>query len=174
MKKIFVSIIIAIPLFYSSQVAIGKNTTTNTSVSLEFGNEPKGIILPWATSENSVTGAVNGTFILDVAEKKVKVKLASGWKDLSVYNSNNAIDNSLQTNPQYPEKANAKATIGNPSSTPGILVLEDNNKAMILPLVENAHINIKSPAPGMMAYDPLTQQLAVYNGTKWTFWKPRN
>ena len=121
-----------------------------------------------------MTGAVNGTFILDVAEKKVKVKLASGWKDLSVYNSNNAIDNSLQTNPQYPEKANAKATIGNPSSTPGILVLEDNNKAMILPLVENAHINIKSPAPGMMVYDPLTQQLAVYNGTKWTFWKPRN
>lgn len=157
----------------TAQVAIGKNAVSNASVSLEFAEEPKGIILPWVTAAADVTQVVNGTLILDTADKKIKAKLASGWKDLTVYEINNAIDTSLQTNPLKPEFANAKVSIETPTNTAGILVLEDTNKAMVLPIVENPWQTIKNPAPGMMAYDSQTQQLAVFNGTVWTFWKPQ-
>lgn len=61
----------------------------------------------------------------------------------------------------------------NPSDvTPGILVLSDSDKAMILPKVENPHINIINPTAGMLVYDTVSKQLAVFNGTVWTFWKP--
>ncbi|WP_279195775.1 hypothetical protein [Chryseobacterium indoltheticum] len=62
--------------------------------------------------------------------------------------------------------------IGTPTATPGILVLEDTNKAMILPRVASPHLNIINPAPGMMVYDTTAKQLAVFNGTVWSFWKP--
>uniref|UniRef100_A0AAU6WPE1 Uncharacterized protein n=3 Tax=Chryseobacterium TaxID=59732 RepID=A0AAU6WPE1_9FLAO len=53
-----------------SQVAIGKTSVSNASVSLEFGSGNRGIILPWVTSAASVTGAVDGTIIYDIADKK--------------------------------------------------------------------------------------------------------
>ena len=53
-----------------------------------------------------------------------------------------------------------------------ILVLEDANKAMVLPTVPNPHVNIVNPEPGMMVYDTTAKQLAVFNGTVWSFWKP--
>jgi hypothetical protein len=60
--------------------------------------------------------------------------------------------------------------VGTPSSVSGILVLEDANKAMILPKVASPHLNIISPAAGMMVYDTQKKQLAVFNGTVWSFW----
>lgn len=69
------------------------------------------------------------------------------------------------------EKTSAKTSIGTPTSTPGILVLEDTTKAMILPKVASPHLNIINPAPGMMVYDMFNKQLAVFNGRVWSFWK---
>lgn len=152
-----------------AQVAIGKASVSSPSVSLEFGTGNKGIILPWATSTGAVTGAVNGTIIYDTSDKKVKVKYNTGWKDLSV-DTTGVVDTTLQNS--LSDLANAKVSIGTPTSTPGILVLEDNNKAMILPKVASPHLNIINPAAGMMAYDTTTKQLAVFNGTVWSFWKP--
>lgn len=59
-----------------SQVAIGKASITNTSVSLEFGNENRGIVLPWVESETKVTttGVVDGTLIYDTLDHKVKLR----------------------------------------------------------------------------------------------------
>lgn len=57
-------------------------------------------------------------------------------------------------------------------TTPGILILSDADKAMILPKVASPHLNIINPAAGMMVYDTVNRQLAVYNGTVWSFWKP--
>ena len=57
-------------------------------------------------------------------------------------------------------------------SAPGILVLTDTNKAMILPKVASPHLNIINPSAGMMAYDTVKRQLAVFNGTVWSFYKP--
>ena len=73
------------------------------------------------------------------------------------------------------EKTNAKTVIGADgasNTTPGILVLSDTDKAMILPKVASPHLKIINPAPGMMVYDTTAKQLAIYNGKSWTFWKP--
>ena len=174
MKKSFTIILISISVFAFAQVAIGKDSVTNTSVSLEFGDdttEKKGIVMPWVTSAASVTGAVNGTIIYDISDKKVKYLKNGTWFDLSVDTGNVVTTDQDSLN----ELASAKAAIGKDAatdSTPGILVLTDTDKAMILPKVATPHLNIKNPAAGMMVYDKTNRQLAIFNGTNWTFWKP--
>ncbi|SDF23968.1 hypothetical protein [Epilithonimonas hungarica] len=162
--------------FYSTvcfcQVAIGKPSISNNSVSLEFGNEKRGLILPWVTSATAITGAVDGTIIYDTADKKVKYRKAGVWFDLSRDNTG-SVDTFLQDN--LSDSPSAKAAIGAEGATdttPGILVLTDINKAMVLPKVDSPHLNIVSPAAGMMVYDTSNHMLAVYNGTVWSFWKP--
>jgi len=180
MKKIIISSLLLVSISIFSQVAIGKtsistlsdNITPNPSISLEFGAGNKGIILPWVTSAGGVTGAVNGTLVYDTADKKVKVKLASGWKDLSV-DTTGTVDTSLQNSPLLTDFPSAKTQIGGiPDTDPtsGILVLADINKAMILP--KTTYSAIVNPSPGMMIYDTVANQLAVFNGTVWSFWKP--
>lgn len=170
-NRVNLLIVVLISACASAQVAIGKTSMTNTSVSLEFGSDNRGLVLPWVTSSGAVTGAVNGSLVYDTSDKKVKVKYASGWKDLSV-DTTGVVDTSLQDTKT--EQSTAKVSIsstGTVSSTPGILVLEDNNKAMILPKVASPHLNIINPAAGMMVYDTTKDQLAVFNGTVWSFWK---
>ena len=79
------------------------------------------------------------------------------------------VDTSLQAS--LTDQAEAKVSIGTPTSTPGILVLEDNDKAMILPLVDK-YSSVVNPSPGMMVYDLSNDMLCVFNGTVWSFWKP--
>jgi hypothetical protein len=148
---------------------------------------------------NSTTGAgyrgmqgtlADGTIIFDLSDKKVKYRKAGVWFDLTgsptfplvVKNASNqdvtftqftSIDSSIQDNKK--ELENAKAAIGAngvTDTTNGILVLTDTDKAMVLPKVASPHLNIQNPAPGMMVYDTTKRQLAVYNGTVWSFWKP--
>ena len=173
MRKIISINLLLLPILFFSQVIIGpgKTMVTNNSVSLEFGDtENKGIVLPYVTSENDVTNAEDGTLILDTADRKVKVKANGNWENLSnAAETTNAIDTSIQNNTDL---ASAKVSIGT-SSTPaeGILVLEDTDKAMILPRVAEPHKNIINPAAGMMVYDTTNKMLVVFNGTQWSFWK---
>lgn len=172
MKNIFLTLSILISACASAQVAIGKASVSSTAVSLEFGNENRGIGLPWVTSTAAVSGVVDGTIVYNTADKKVYVKYASGWKDLSV-DTTGAVDTSLQNS--LSDLDTAKVLIGgNPDTdtTPGILVLADTDKAMVLPKVASPHLNIVNPTAGMMVYDTTAKQLAVFNGTVWTFWKP--
>lgn len=172
MKNIFVTLTTLISACAFAQVAIGKTAVSTNSVSLEFGSANKGMVLPWVTSAAGVTSAVNGTLIYDAADKKVKVLYASGWKDLSI-DTTGAVDTSLQDTKT--ELTNAKVVIGAngaTNTTPGILVLADTNKAMVLPKVASPHLNIINPAAGMIVYDTTKKQLAVFNGTVWSFWKP--
>lgn len=182
MKNIVIASLFLFSCGLSAQVAIGKGSVTNTSVSLEFASANRGMILPWNTAAASTAGAVNGTMIYDLTDHKVKVKYASGWKDLSVDTTGTTtdpvtqVDGVLIQNSVTTENTSAKSAVvsnpGTPTSTPGILVLEDTNKAMILPKVASPHLNIINPAPGMMAYDTTAKQLAVFNGKVWSFWKP--
>lgn len=158
----------------NAQVAIGKASVSNSSVSLEFGDGNKGLLLPWVNSAAAVTGAVDGTIIFDTTDKKVKYRRNNSWFDLSKDNTG-VVDTTLQNS--LTENPNAKAAIGAngaTDNTPGILVLTDTNKAMILPKVSLPQNNIINPAPGMMVYDPTAKQLAVYNGSVWSFWMPEN
>ena len=172
MKNIFLTTFILISACVSAQVAIGKASVSSTAVSLEFGNENRGIVLPWVTNTSDVTGVVDGTIVYNTTDKKVYVKYASGWKDLSI-DATGAVDTSLQNS--LSDLDTAKVLIGgNPDTdtTPGILVLADTDKAMVLPKVASPHLNIVNPAAGMMVYDTTSKQLAVFNGTVWSFWKP--
>ncbi|WP_277110401.1 hypothetical protein [Chryseobacterium taklimakanense] len=185
MKNIIALLTLAVSTCAFGQVAIGKSAVTNTSVSLEFGDyvagQGKGIIVPWVTSAGSVTGAQQGTIVFDTADKIMKYRKADGtWLNLTknetttiagqAYDTTGSVNTTLQAS--LTERPVAKTAVGAPTATPGILVLEDANKAMVLPKVPSPHLNIVNPEPGMMVYDTATKQLAVFNGTVWSFWRP--
>jgi hypothetical protein len=173
MKNIIIAIaLFSVSIFIHAQVAIGKQAVSNTSVSLEFENaENRGFILPYVETKTGITE--NGTIIYDVTDHKVKyLKDTNVWEDLSV-DATGATNITIQSGKT--ESTSAKAVIGVAAATdptPGVLVLSDTDKAMILPKVASPHFNIINPAPGMIVYDTAKKQLAVYNGTVWSFWKP--
>lgn len=175
MKNIFLTLTLFFATALSAQVAIGKTSISSPAVSLEFydnADNTRGIILPWVTSTAAVTGAVNGTLVYNTADRKVYVKYASGWRDLSV-DTTGTVTTTLQD--ALSDLDTAKVLVGGDpatDTTPGILVLADTNKAMVLPKVASPHLNIVNPSPGMMVYDTTKKQLAVFNGTVWSFWKP--
>lgn len=176
MKKITIIIISLLSQNIFSQVAIGKSNVTNSSVSLEFSTENRGLILPYNTDKSAIS--TNGTIIYDTTDHKVKYLKNGTWSNLSEDDGTSdtigTADLSIQGNDKT-EQTNAKTVIGadgETNTTSGILVLSDSNKAMILPKVESPHLNIIDPAPGMIVYDTLAKQVAVYNGTSWSFWKP--
>ncbi|WP_143884263.1 hypothetical protein [Chryseobacterium binzhouense] len=171
-----------------AQVAIGKSSVT-PGASLEFGNsgnttdlndisKQKALVLPWITDEASVaSGSVPGTLIYDIDAKKVKLAVATAensttisiWRDLTVA-TDGVVDPSLQNATGITEKPTAKVSIGKtPSSIPGVLVLEDTDKAMILPLVKD-YKSVITPEPGAIVYDTTNNMFCVYNGKNWTFW----
>lgn len=172
MKKISIICFFLAAIHTSAQMAIGKSSVSNKSVSLEFGTANRGLLLPWVTSAASVTGAVDGTFIYDTSDRKVKYMNNGMWIDLSI-DQTGVVDTSLQNSKT--ELPNARFAIGTNSAkdtTPGILVLTDTDKVMILPKVASPHLNIINPSPGTIAYDTVKKQLAVFNGTVWSFWSP--
>lgn len=167
MKKIIFGINLMTSISLYSQVAIGKTILESASSSLEFGAENRGLLLPWITNISSIQNVTNGTLIFDLSDKKVKSYQNNTWVDLSI-DATGVADSTLQDT--LNDNPTAKVSIGIPTATSGILVLEDNNKAMILPKVASPHLNIISPAAGMMVYDTVKKQLAVFNGSVWTFW----
>ncbi|RXM50613.1 MULTISPECIES: hypothetical protein [unclassified Chryseobacterium] len=179
MKNILLTTILITSFSIKAQVKISNESNpsiTNSSVSLEFGNEGRGIILPYVIT---TTGSVEGTILLDTTDNKVKYKNGTGtndWFELSPAAIASDLTTSLSAQgTDKVEKATSKVTIGTTGatdSTQGILVLTDANKVMILPKVASPHQNIISPSPGLIVYDTTAKQLAVFNGTKWSFWKP--
>lgn len=154
-----------------AQIAIGKQAVSNSSVSLEFATtENKGLILPYIEDKSAIN--TNGSLIYDTTDHKVKYLKGGTWFDLSVDTTGQA---SIAIQQGKTEQTNARTAIGangSADTTPGILVLSANDKAMVLPTMDSPHTKIVNPAPGMMVYDSLKKQLAVYNGTVWSFWKP--
>ncbi|KIA82985.1 hypothetical protein OA84_05335 [Kaistella solincola] len=178
MNKLFTSILMtAIPVIAFSQVVIEpgpKTAPTNASVSLEFGDhQNKGLVIPYVTASNAQTPISDGTFIMDPSDNIMKFRENGTWRDLTgPATKTNAVDVSIQVGKDENERA--KTVIGKENindNTRGILILTDTDKAMILPRVALPHLNIKNPAAGMMAYDTVNKQLAVFNGTQWTFWQ---
>ena len=146
------------------QVAIGKESVTNSSVLLEFGDEAKGIILP---AVDASPGAVDGTFILDNTSQSVRVMEDGSWTDLTA--PGEAASNPfINTGSDVGEGV----VIGAESSTkPGALVLESTTMALVLPKVAEPHLNILSPVAGTVVYDTASSMMAVYDGQNWSFWK---
>lgn len=177
MKKILSISGLLLSSMFIAQVIINpgaKTSVSSPSVSLEFGNEGRGLILPYVEGAGATT-AVAGTLIMDPADKKVKLKLADGtWQNLSgaaqVSNTIITMPGSIQEN--FGAQVIISSNTITPAQVPGVLILADADKAMILPKVSSPHLNIKNPAPGMLVYDSAEKMLAVFNGTQWAFWKP--
>ena len=165
-----ICIAVALIVFNSffAQIAIGKQTVDGNSTVLDFDNVPgntKGLILP-ATSGFPTGTLVNGTVIFDVTDSKVKVYENDTWKSLSDTGNSSAVilNNSAET---------GKGVImGEAASTAdGVLVLESQDKAMILPKVAQPHLSVKNPYPGMICYDTTSKTLAIFDGSVWNYWK---
>ena len=170
-------------------------TPNKTSVLLEFAaGQYKGLILPYVRVKPSGAAVTPGTIVLDASAPllaRVKYYNANttpgtdGWVDLSGQDAD--VTAALSTQPtmvDVTEAAGAKSIIGNPASTAdGVLVSESPlttslpiqkiPMAMVLPTVADVQL-IPSPSPGMIVYVNKTgaKRLAVYNGSKWSFWKP--
>lgn len=186
----------------NAQVAIGKASVTNASVSLEFfegttvplNPNVRGLILPWAStvsgnpdaSYKGISSPVDGTLLFDPSDYKVKYRkgsstLPSTWFDLTVISKTDMTPNPnvatglSEQGGTLEDKSGARAAIGANADTnniDGVLVLTDTNKAMILPKVASPQTAIQEPSAGMIVYDTDKRLLCVYNGTVWTFWKP--
>lgn len=179
MKKIITTLLIAGISGVQAQVIIGDaigTADTKTSVLLEFAtNQNKGIILPYVRTMPA--SPAEGTLVLDASDPtKARVKYFNGnWMDLSAQDAD--VTTALVNQPaaaQAVESPGARTIIGALSSpADGVLVLESTTKAMVLPAVEDVQ-NIINPSPGMMVYINKSgaKRLAIFNGSKWSYWRP--
>ena len=173
---IFTAVLSLIIVNVKAQVAIGKTTITNASVLLEFDNatsNKKGIILSGVENINNALNttnpsANNGTFVFDRSDDRVKMYEAENWVTLSDPGS----DADIIPNTSAETTETQGAIIGEPTSNAkGVLVLESSNKALVLPWIQNPHLTVLNPYPGMMCYDTTSRSLAVFDGTVWNYWK---
>ena len=139
--------------------------------------------MPYVRTMQAATDLTPGTILVDASTvTKAKVKYyapgnanadtTSGWVDLSSGNEAD-ITTALANQPNTTELVSSKAIIG-ATTTPakGVLVLESTTKSMLLPQVASTD-DVKDPAPGMMVYlNGTNKRLAVFNGSKWTYWAP--
>ncbi|AZB07668.1 hypothetical protein EG344_01815 [Chryseobacterium sp. G0162] len=179
MKKYLFSIaILIVTQNLYAQVIIGGTTGTavnKTSVLLEFEGQNKGIIMPY--TRNLPSSPAEGTLLLDATDPSLaRVKYYNGsWMDLSGQDADvSSAMTSQPTATQVTELNSAGAIIGsNTSAAEGVLVLESSTKAMVLPAVDNTD-NIPDPSPGMIVFINKTgsKRLAVFNGSKWSYWMP--
>ena len=201
MKNIFTIILLAGITSINAQVIIGDAVGTvpaanKSSVLLEFAaGQNKGIIVPYVrVLPTTATARTEGTILLDASDPtKARMKfyngntlpLTNGWVDLSGQDGNLTgvgLADILAYQPTVadaPETNVSRAIIGVvpnplPAGFPeGVLVLNSTTKTMVLPQVEDVQL-IPSPSPGMMVYinKAGAKRLAVYNGSKWSYWKP--
>ena len=187
-KKLIFTLLLAGASFANAQVIIGGATgtaTVKTSVLLEFPNtNNKGIIVPYVRAYPTGAALVGGSIILDArtaTTARMKYYNGATWVDLSGQDADlTSPINYMTVQPSIvlaPEAATSQAIIGSRSSSAdGVLVLESTTKAMVLPTVDQTD-SIVNPSPGMMVYikgvtPTFNKRLAVYNGSKWSFWKP--
>lgn len=176
MKNIISILSIIISPFYFAQIIIGDAVGTannKSSVLLEFANTgDKGIVLPYVRT--LPVSPSEGTIILDASLPTAsRIKYYNGsWVDLSGQDA--TVNTQLNNQPIITEESSGKVIIGDKNSlADGVLVLESSTKAMVLPIINNTD-NIVNPSPGMMVYliNGNNKRLAVFNGNKWSFWKP--
>lgn len=177
MKKLLNISVLALGCICSAQMIIGDGVgtaTDKTSVLLEFAKTDRGIILPYLRSLPASPTA--GTIALDASNStQARVKYFNGaWIDLSGQDANITAIMENASQPTNADYASAGVILGAEGSTAdGVLVLESATMAMVLPVVDNVSA-VHDPAPGMMVYINKvgSKRLAVYNGNKWSFWKP--
>lgn len=172
MKNIQIVVVMFFSIFSLGQVSIGKDKVNGTATILDFNetNNTRGIILSAVNNVSNALATVstnnNGTFLLDKSDNKIKMYENNVWVALSnVGDSSNAFINTTS-------EIGEGIIIGSETTqSKGVLVLESDNKAMVLPKIANPHTTVKSPYPGMICYDTMNKALAVFDGKVWNYWK---
>ncbi len=174
--KLFSSILFLIlsSSLVCAQLVFGSvKTTSDGDGILDFDNPPlntKGIALPKNTNGN--LGKPAGSLYFDMVDSKVKF-IGSSVVDLSVLEVpiENQYDSTTNGYDLLLEQDNARGIIiGNiEATTSGVLVLESDEKALILPKV-TSYLDVPDPEPGMLVYDDTYNMFCVFNGYKWSFW----
>lgn len=150
--------------FVNAQIGFGTNNIRGANL-IDFGiNKVNGIVLPY---NQNTPKAVGGTLRVELNSSKIQYFNDTDWIDLTeegLINTqvNNGIENNLEQGVVISDKD---------SQSPGVLVLESDNKAMVLPHVENPHLTIINPPTGMICYDIVSKTIAIFNGMKWFFYK---
>ncbi|MTG99385.1 hypothetical protein NWE55_01460 [Myroides albus] len=176
MRKILLLFVFLFSLFMTSQKTFSQQAIIGTKANyissssiLEFpDNDTRGVVLPKVDS-SVVVGAVEGTLIFDVLDKKVKYCTGNGmWEDLSI--NEGVVDTAMQDG--LSEVSGARTLIGNDAniSTEGVLVLDSTNQALVLPRVESPHLKMISPSSGTIVYDTKSNMICIFNGKEWAFW----
>lgn len=166
MNKIIIIIGLFITINTYAQVGI-ETLTPHAQAILDFPvGQNKGIILPMVGQLPTGAAATNGTFVLDKTDGIIKIRENGTWRSLSKENSLAAfpLNGSL-------ESGNGVIIGATSSSAQGVLVLESSDKGLMLPKVASPHLNVKSPHPGLICFDTDRNEIAVFNGTSWFYWK---
>lgn len=179
MKIIFTFISLALLTQLKAQIAIGKtevsgagslmefagNTATNQPADVETNNT-NGIILPSVNSLPNAVNSQNGTFIFNRQSMKNMFYENGIWKDMSDEGNSSSLIPSVGT-----ETGNGVIIGASTSSAKGVLIFESPDKALVLPHIKNPHLSVVSPYPGMMCYDTVSNSIAVFDGSHWSYWQ---
>lgn len=163
--KLFI-ISLFISIFTNAQIGIEKESVDGSGLVDFPEGTTKGIILPQVTNNLNMTDTSAGTFVFDGVSSKVKYYNGADWIELT---GQTGASKTLLVGTE--QDRSAGVIIGAPDSTAkGVLVLESNDKALILPKIIDPANNVKSPSAGMMCYDPVAKLVCFYNGVNWAFW----
>ena len=149
-----------------SQLLIGKKDA-GESVLMDFlENTTNGIVLSHVENVDNMQNVAPGTIVFDKISKKVKYFDGEIWQSISQNEGKTANEVDAEE-----IAINQGVIIGSETSDfNGVLIFESNDKAMVLPKVENPSKNIPSPYPGMMCLDTISNNVYFFNGIEWDMW----
>lgn len=166
-KKIFLIIFF---VFFSmncfSQIGIGISSVKGSAL-IDFAeNTTNGMILPHVNDVDNMLVDTKGTIVFD--EKSKKVKYFDGEKWISMNREEGKLSDSFSFQ-EY--DVSQGVIIGNEKSdASGVLILESNDRALVLPKISDPAKNVTSPYPGMICYDTVSNNVYFFNGLVWEFW----
>lgn len=161
-----------------AQLLIGTEVSKSQASLIEFSydsNNTRGIILPAVEQTPTLDPTYNnGTFLFDKKSNQVKMFENGVWVSLTDEGDPKAFTEEGRSSNLSREKGGG-VVIGEEdlgtSRIQGVLIFEARNKAIVLPHIEDPHLNVKSPFPGMMCFDTNSNSLAVFDGKNWSYWK---
>ncbi|AUC78394.1 hypothetical protein CW736_02815 [Nonlabens sp. MB-3u-79] len=157
MKNIFLIFFFIFGItFCNAQILIGTATASSPSVSLEFGTQLRGILLE--PIDLPVT-ANAGTVVFDDDSGSLRYFNGTTWSAPKPGGLTNTVTS-------YTAPGNVIIN-GSESTADGVFIIEDTNKAMVLPVIPSGSLKIKNPTIGLIYYDSFVKALMVYNGNSW-------
>lgn len=131
----------------------------------------KGVLLPKVTNANLVesTGEVGGAMMFNIDTQRVEFynPATTNWEPMTEASYN--VISGYELNEKDGKGAIIEDDHYSGDTPTGILVLNSDQKALILPQVNDIR-ELPSPKAGTICYDMSRKSIAVYNGTVWSFW----